>query len=44
MLLQYKSIYVPQVDESDCGVACLAMILKKYHSRVSLAHLRHQPH
>lgn len=41
MLLQYKSIYVPQVDESDCGVACLAMILKKYHSRVSLAHLRH---
>lgn len=41
MLLQYKSIYVPQVDESDCGVACLAMILKKYHSRVFLAHLRH---
>lgn len=41
MLLQYKSIYVPQVDESDCGVACLAMILKKYHSRVSLARLRH---
>lgn len=41
MLIQYKSIYVPQVDESDCGVACLAMILKKYHSRVSLAHLRH---
>lgn len=35
MLLQYKSIYVPQVDESDCGVACLAMILKniilEYH-------------
>lgn len=41
MLLKYKSIYIPQVDESDCGVACLAMILKKYHSRVSLAHLRH---
>ncbi len=41
MLLQYKSVYVPQIDESDCGVACLAMILKKYHSRVSLAHLRH---
>lgn len=41
MLLKYKSVYVPQVDESDCGVACLAMILKKYHSRVSLAHLRH---
>ncbi len=41
MLLQYKSVYIPQVDESDCGVACLAMILKKNHSRVSLAHLRH---
>ncbi|KRL88873.1 peptide cleavage/export ABC transporter [Lactobacillus kalixensis] len=39
---KYKSIYIPQVDESDCGVACLAMILKKYHSRVSLAHLRHE--
>lgn len=41
MLLKYHSIYVPQVDETDCGVACLAMILKNYHSRVSLAHLRH---
>lgn len=41
MRLKYKSLYVPQVDESDCGVACLAMILKKYHSRISLAHLRH---
>lgn len=41
MLLKYRSIYVPQVDETDCGVACLAMILKNYHSRVSIAHLRH---
>lgn len=41
MLFKYKSIYVPQVDESDCGVACLAMILKKYHSKISLACLRH---
>ncbi|TSO26890.1 peptide cleavage/export ABC transporter [Lactobacillus sp. LL6] len=41
MLFKYKSIYIPQVDEADCGVACLAMILKQYHSRVSLAHLRH---
>ncbi|TSO26990.1 peptide cleavage/export ABC transporter [Lactobacillus sp. LL6] len=41
MLLKYKSIYIPQVDETDCGVACLAMILKNYHSRVSIAHLRH---
>lgn len=41
MFLKYKSIYVPQVDETDCGVACLAMILRNYHSNVSLAHLRH---
>lgn len=41
MVFRYKSIYIPQVDESDCGVACLAMIFKKYNSRVSLAHLRH---
>ena len=39
--LRYKSIYVPQSDETDCGAACLAMILKNYHSRVSIAHLRH---
>ena len=39
--LRYKSIYVPQIDETDCGTACLAMILKNYHSRVSIAHLRH---
>lgn len=38
---RYKSIYVPQVDETDCGAACLAMILKNYRSRVSIAHLRH---
>ncbi|MCT3541068.1 peptide cleavage/export ABC transporter [Lactobacillus crispatus] len=41
MSLRYKSIYVPQIDETDCGAACLAMILKNYHSRVSIAHLRH---
>lgn len=41
ILLRYKSIYVPQIDETDCGAACLAMILKNYHSRVSIAHLRH---
>jgi len=32
--------YIPQLDESDCGVACLAMILKKYHSHVSSQRLR----
>ena len=42
MLFKYKSVYVPQVDEMDCGVACLAMILKQYQSRVSLAHLRRE--
>lgn len=40
-MLTYKSIYVPQIDETDCGAACLAMILKNYHSQVSIAHLRH---
>lgn len=40
-ILKYKSIYVPQIDETDCGAACLAMILKNYHSQVSIAHLRH---
>lgn len=34
-------VYIPQVDEADCGVACLAMILKHYHAQVSIAHLRH---
>lgn len=40
ILNKYRSIYVPQVDEMDCGVACLAMILKNYHSRLSLTSLR----
>ncbi|MCD2255757.1 peptide cleavage/export ABC transporter [Lactobacillus sp. CC-MHH1034] len=32
--------YVPQVDERDCGVAALAMILRHFGSQYSLAHLR----
>lgn len=28
--------YVSQVDEMDCGAACLAMILKHYKSTVSI--------
>lgn len=32
--------YVAQVDEMDCGVADLAMILKNYGSTTSLAYLR----
>lgn len=40
MFFKYKSIYTAQVDETDCGVACLSMILKNYNSRVSIAHLR----
>ncbi|WP_125588260.1 peptide cleavage/export ABC transporter [Companilactobacillus jidongensis] len=35
-----KRIYIPQVDENDCGVAALAMILKNYGSQFSLARLR----
>ena len=40
MIHKYKKYYIPQVDESDCGVASLAMILKHYGSSLSLAYLR----
>lgn len=40
MLRKYRKDYVSQVDESDCGVASLAMILKHYGSALSLAYLR----
>ena len=35
-----KKNYVAQVDTRDCGVACLAMILRHYGSDYSLASLR----
>lgn len=35
-----KDIYISQVDESDCGVVALAMTLKNYGSRYSIARLR----
>ncbi len=38
--LQYQKNYVSQVDERDCGVAALAMILRTFKSDYSLAHLR----
>ncbi|NVY96538.1 peptide cleavage/export ABC transporter [Lactobacillus sp. DCY120] len=38
--MNLKKIYVAQVDEEDCGVASLAMILKNYGSQFSLAKLR----
>ncbi|NDO26252.1 cysteine peptidase family C39 domain-containing protein [Ligilactobacillus murinus] len=31
---------ISQIDESDCGVASLAMLLKYYGSDVSLSYLR----
>ncbi|AXN36288.1 peptide cleavage/export ABC transporter [Latilactobacillus sakei] len=37
-----RKIYIPQVDEMDCGVAALAMILKHYGSSASLAYLRNE--
>lgn len=40
ILNNFKKSYVSQLDESDCGVAALAMILKYYGSSISLAHLR----
>lgn len=36
----HKNNYVAQVDEMDCGVAALAMVLKHYGSSYSLAYLR----
>lgn len=41
MYMKYNRIYVPQIDEKDCGIACLAMVLKKYGAVVSLAKLRY---
>ncbi|MDU5662828.1 peptide cleavage/export ABC transporter [Streptococcus vestibularis] len=35
-----KYPYISQVDQRDCGVAALAMILKNYGSSYSLAYLR----
>lgn len=32
--------YIPQSDESDCGVACLSMILAKHGSYIGLSKLR----
>ena len=36
----YKRYYTPQVDERDCGVAALNMLLQFNGSDYSLAHLR----
>lgn len=35
-----KNIYISQVDETDCGVACLAMLFRHFGTHVSLANLR----
>ena len=35
-----KYPYISQVDQRDCGVAALAMILKHYGSSYSLAYLQ----
>lgn len=32
--------FIPQQDEKDCGVACIAMILKQYKSEVPIHKLR----
>lgn len=39
-MVNYKKIFVPQIDARDCGVATLASIAKFYGSDFSLAHLR----
>lgn len=35
-----NKIYISQIDETDCGVAALAMLFKHFGTRVSLAKLR----
>ncbi|MFS7401617.1 peptide cleavage/export ABC transporter [Carnobacterium maltaromaticum] len=35
-----KYIFIKQQDEQDCGIACMAMILKKYKSEVPFHKLR----
>jgi ATP-binding cassette subfamily B protein len=36
--------HVPQIDEMDCGAACLGMICRHYGRKVSLAHIRQLCH
>lgn len=38
--MKRKINYIPQVDERDCGVAALSMVLAHYKTRLSLARLR----
>lgn len=39
-MFQKRINYIAQVDERDCGVAALAMVLTHYKTRLSLAKLR----
>lgn len=36
----FKRIYVEQIEENDCGIACLLMIFKFYGSNVPISKLR----
>lgn len=38
--MNWKRIYDAQVDESNCGVAALSMLMKFYGSKIPLAQLR----
>lgn len=40
MIFSKKYPYIPQVDEMDCGIACLSMIAKYYGSEYHLSYLR----
>lgn len=35
-----KPIYIPQRDQTDCGVACLASIIQMYGGFASIEYLR----
>jgi competence factor transporting protein len=40
MINRYRKYYTSQVDERDCGVAALNMVLRSYGSDYAIAHLR----
>lgn len=40
MIFSKKYPYIPQVDEMDCGIACLSMISRYYGAEYHLAYLR----
>ena len=38
--MKKKVSYIEQMEHSECGLACIAMILSYYHHHISLSELR----